>query len=193
MFTGLIQEVGHVERNQGRRLRIRARRPKGRSGDSVAVNGVCLTLVVSRRTDNGVRIDFDLSEETLARTTLGRLKAGTPVNLESALTLKDSLGGHLVQGHVDGVGRVASVKRIAGGVEMGFQAPKEIAPYLVGKGSIAVDGVSLTVARLRRDRFSVALIPHTLSLTNLDSLQPGDSVNMEADVIAKYVRKYIKR
>ncbi|HSL11503.1 MAG TPA: riboflavin synthase [Actinomycetota bacterium] len=155
-------------------------------GASVAVGGVCLT-VIDRADD---RLSFEVSGETLARTALGRLRIGARVNLERPVTLATRLGGHLVQGHVDGVGRVASVDRDdAGGATLRVEVPAELRRYVVHKGSIAVDGVSLTVAALHDDGVSIALIPHTLAATTLGTVASGDAVHLEVDVIAKYVER----
>jgi riboflavin synthase len=157
-------------------------------GDSVAVNGVCLTAV---HCTEDVFI-CDLSSETLARSSLGRAKEGTPVNLERALLVGSRMGGHFVQGHVDGVGILQfSVSRGQGNV-MTFEFPRELERYLVNKGSIAVDGISLTIAGLTGSRFSVAVIPHTLQATNLGSLRAGDHVNLEVDILAKYFERFFQ-
>jgi riboflavin synthase len=186
MFTGLIREVGAVESFDGGRLTIRAPETSrdARLGDSVAIAGVCLTVVAV----DGERLSFDTVPETLARTSLGRLHAGSAVNLEPALRAGDALGGHYVQGHVDGVGSVRSVGELTW-----FDAPPELLRYVVEKGSIAVEGTSLTVAAVDDAGFAVALIPHTLEVTTLGRLQPGDAVNLEADVLAKYVERLLPR
>jgi riboflavin synthase len=154
-------------------------------GDSVAVNGVCLTAVEVR---NGT-LAFDAVPETLARSALGRLDAGSAVNLEPALRAGDPLGGHVVQGHVDGVGRVRSVEPEGAGRRVWFDLESALLRYTVEKGSIAVDGVALTIAALDGAGFAVALIPHTLAETTFDVLKPGDEVNVEVDVLAKYVER----
>jgi riboflavin synthase len=154
-------------------------------GDSVAINGVCLTAVAS---GDGT-LAFDAVPETLARTSLGRLARGAGVNLEPALRAGDPLGGHIVQGHVDGLGRVRTVEPEGEGRRIWVDAPRELLRYFVEKGSIAVDGVSLTVAALDDAGFAVALIPHTLTATTLGVLSPGDEVNLEVDVLAKYVER----
>ncbi len=174
----------------GRRLVVRCRTAREGSevGASVAVNGVCLTVV--ERPEGALA--FDLSPETLARTSLGRLRPGQPVNLERPVTLLTRLGGHLVQGHVDGVGEVAALEPDGrGGAVLTVRAPGGLARYLVEKGSVAVDGVSLTVAGTDGDGFRVALIPHTLRATTLGAVRPGDPVNIEVDVIAKYVERLL--
>jgi riboflavin synthase len=183
VFTGIVRELGRVEALEGDRLRVLAPETgaEARPGDSVAVNGVCLTVTDVR---DGV-LAFDVVRETLARSTLGRLRPGTPLNLEPALRAGDPLGGHIVQGHVDGVGRVRAVTDE--GLEI--EAPPGILRYCVEKGSIAVEGVSLTVAGLDEGSFSVALVPHTRVATNLGGLAAGDEVNLEVDVIAKYVER----
>ncbi len=190
MFTGIVEEVGVVTRAEGRgatrRLEIRARATLegGAVGASLAVNGACLTVVAR----DGDRLAFDLGPETLARTTLGALGPGDRVNLERPLRLGAALGGHLVLGHVDGVGTVAEVTRVEStrrvSIALGDPA---LAPLLVEKGSVAVDGVSLTVAAVGPAGFEVMLIPHTLEATTLGALRAGQPVNIEADVIGKYV------
>jgi riboflavin synthase len=190
MFTGIVEERGEVAGLDGGRLVVRCRTAREGSGvgSSVAVHGVCLTVV--DRPSGGLA--FDLSAETLARTSLGRLRPGDPVNLERPLTLLTRLGGHLVQGHVDGVGEVEAVEPDgARGAVVRIRAPEGLARYLVEKGSVAVDGVSLTVAGLDGDAFAVALIPHTLAATSLGRLRPGDPVNLEVDVIAKHVERLL--
>src|SRR2546421_2209914 len=158
-------------------------------GDSVAVNGVCLTVVA--RDDS--TLSFDAVPETLTRTALAALAQGSNVNLEPALRAGDALGGHYVQGHVDGVGTVRSVEPEGDGKRMAFDAPAELLRYVVEKGSITVQGTSLTVAAVDDTGFEVALIPHTLVATTLGTLQPSDRVNLETDVLAKYVEKLLHR
>jgi riboflavin synthase len=195
VFSGIIQAVGQVESlrpgGAGARLTIATPRPlRGLApGESIAINGACLT-VTSRR---GRRFAVDVSPETLGRTTLGRLRAGARVNLERALRLGDRLGGHVVLGHVDGRGRLESIRPDGAWVTYRFTAPRALAPYLVEKGSIAVDGVSLTVFGCRGSRFTVALIPHTLAETTLGNLRPGDRVNLEADVLLKQIAAMLRR
>jgi riboflavin synthase len=179
VFTGIVREVGRVAEFDGRRLAVDAETTAA-EGDSVAVDGVCLTAV------DGSRLVFDVADETLARTTLGGLRPGDRVNLEPALRAGEPLGGHLVQGHVDGRGSVRSV-----GEPLWVDAPAELMRYVVEKGSITVDGVSLTVADLDEHGFAVALVPHTLAVTTLGEVEPGDRVNLEVDVLAKYVEKLL--
>jgi riboflavin synthase len=184
VFTGLVREVGRVVSFDGSRLSVESSLAAA-IGDSVSVNGCCLTVVDGdRRT-----LAFDAVPETLARTALGRLDAGAAVNLEPALRAGEPLGGHYVQGHVDGVGRVRSLEPEGGGARMWVDPPAELLRYCVEKGSIAVDGVSLTIADLDEEGFAVALVPHTLAATTLDMLEPGSEVNLEADVLAKYVER----
>jgi riboflavin synthase len=184
MFTGLVREVGTVVSFEDGRLRVESSIAAA-IGDSVAIDGVCLTVVDGdRRT-----LAFDAVPETLARTTLGRLEAGVKVNLEPALRAGEALGGHYVQGHVDGVGRIRSVEAEGEGKRTWVDAPPEILRYCVEKGSIALDGVSLTVAELDGEGFAAALVPHTLAVTTLGSAVAGDEVNLETDVLAKYVEK----
>jgi riboflavin synthase len=195
MFTGIVEELGRVrsleDRAGGARLVVRCATVNGDSsvGDSVAVNGVCLTAVEV----TGEALSFDLARETLDRSTLGGLRAGDPVNLERPLTLATRLGGHLVQGHVDGVAPVRYVDRNGAGASIRIALPPPLRPYVVEKGSIAVDGVSLTVTVVDDEGFEVALIPHTLAATTLGERGPGDGVNLEADVVAKYVENLARR
>lgn len=193
MFTGLVETVGLVTRIDsvagGAQLEIYA--PEfGRDmaiGDSVAVNGACLTIIKFER--GGFLVD--VSSQTLDTTALGRLRNGSKVNLERAMRLSDRLGGHIVQGHVDGVGQLVQ-RQVAGNSTLYHVAvPEEIAGYLVEKGSIAVDGISLTIARVRDNTVAIAVIPHTESSTTLGDLQIGSPVNLEVDIIAKYVRRYV--
>ncbi len=186
MFTGIVEERGVVRGIGPTRLEVgcRAVTADATLGVSLAVNGCCLT-VVERSEEH---LAFDLSEETLRRTSFSRLSEGDPVNLERPLTLSSRLGGHLVQGHVDGLGEVVAVEPdAAGGARLSVRAPAELGRYLVEKGSVCVDGVSLTIAGLSGATFDVALIPHTLAVTTLGAARVGDPVNLEVDVIAKYV------
>ncbi|TMK47207.1 MAG: riboflavin synthase [Actinobacteria bacterium] len=190
MFTGIVEELGAVLGRSPDRITVSCRTVLGDTevGSSIAVNGVCLTVV-----DRGPgHLGFDLSEETIRRTGLARLSPGDPVNLERPVTLATRLGGHLVQGHVDGVGEVVGVEADpTGGVWLTIRPPAELLRYLVEKGSVSVDGVSLTVAGLNGDAFSVALIPHTLAVTTLGTTRMGESVNLEVDVLAKYVERLL--
>ena len=181
MFTGIVRELGRVVAFDGARLLVEAPQTSADIGDSVAVDGVCLT-VVEHDSD---RLAFDVVAETLSRTTLGTLTADDRVNIEPALRAGEPLGGHIVQGHVDGVGRV----RIISPQPVWIDAPPEVLRYCVEKGSIAVDGVSLTIAALDDAGFAVALVPHTLAATTLGAAKPGDVVNLEVDVLAKYVER----
>ena len=195
MFTGIVRERGRVAAVEGGadgvRLRIEAPRTAAQAavGDSVSVNGVCLTATA---VEAGA-LTFDAVLETLQRSSLGRLEPGSEVNLEPALRAGEPLGGHIVQGHVDGVGRVRSLEPEGEGARLTVDAPPELLRYCVEKGSITIDGVSLTVAGLGEDAFSVALIPHTLAETTLSALGPGAEVNLEADVLAKYVERMLAR
>jgi riboflavin synthase len=188
MFSGIVEELGRVRQMADHRLEVGCRTVVVDSpiGASVAVNGVCLT-VVDHASD---RLAFDVSAETQARTALGELRPGARVNLERPVTLATRLSGHLVQGHVDGVGTVISVERDdLGGATLRLRIPADLMRYVVHKGSIAIDGVSLTVAALHDDGVSVALIPHTLDVTTLGTAAPADPVHLEVDVIAKYVER----
>jgi riboflavin synthase len=193
MFTGIVRELGRVvvaeERGGGLALEIEAREtaPSLSPGDSLAVDGVCLTA----ETLDGGRVTLHAVPETLSRSTLGRLREGDRVNLEPALRAGEPLGGHYVQGHVDAVGRIQSIEAEGEGLRVFVAAPPEVLRYLVEKGSVAVDGVSLTVAELAEDAFAVALVPHTLERTTLSKLLPGREVNLEVDVLAKYVERLL--
>ena len=192
MFTGIVEERGRVETMGSGRLVVDAHTVVRDSevGASVSVNGVCLTVV--ERTDTSLR--FDLSEQTLERTCLGDLRPGEPVNLERPVTLVARLGGHLVQGHVDGVGQVTRVEVDgSGGAHVSIRVPGELSRYVVERGSIAIDGVSLTIAAVDDDEITVALIPHTLAVTTLGLAAPGRRLNVEADVIARYVERSMER
>jgi riboflavin synthase len=184
MFTGIVEELGTAV-EVGTRLTVAG--PKVASDSdvsaSVAVNGVCLTVVA--RTDG--RMTFELSPETLARSSLGSLEAGDSVNLERPVTLLTRLGGHLVQGHVDGVGTITRIDDAPPGKDFRIELPDDLARYLVEKGSVTVDGVSLTVTDVKGNEFGVALIPYTLEVTTLGTAEVGDRVNVEVDVLAKYV------
>jgi riboflavin synthase len=193
MFTGIIEELGSVrsiqERGENARIVIDARVvTEGTShGHSIAVNGVCLTALDIHADSFAA----DVSRETLQRSTLGSLKPGTRVNLERAVTPQTRLGGHMVQGHVDARGTFVSVDDHGESWTVRFAFPPEIARYLVFKGSVAVEGISLTVANLADDYFEVAIIPKTWEVTNLSHLKPGDGVNLEVDVIGKYVERLL--
>ncbi len=194
MFTGLVSDVGRIvsadTTADGQRLEV-ATRLAGElaEGDSVAVNGVCLTAT----TVTPAGFTADAMHETLRRTSLGAAVAAGRVNLELPLRASDRLGGHVVQGHVDGVGTVRSVEAEGFARVITVQAPRELLRYVVEKGSIAVDGVSLTVARLDDEGFDVSLIPETLERTTLGAAAPGDPVNLEVDVLAKYVERLVRR
>jgi riboflavin synthase len=194
MFTGIVEELGEVAAVTdagGDSVVLAVRGPLvaagARHGDSIAVNGVCLTVV--DHDEHG--FTADVMGETLRRSSLGVLKPGSPVNLERAATLQTRLGGHLVQGHVDGVGHIVSREPAQAWETLTFALPGELARYVVEKGSITVDGVSLTVMAVTDDTFSVGLIPTTLKLTVLGAKQVGDPVNLEVDVVAKYVEKLL--
>lgn len=193
MFTGIIEAMGHVEalksNAQGARLFMR---PEGELscalGDSLSVSGACLTVAAM---DSGV-YEFDLSHETLKLTILGALLPGDLVNLERALKVGDRLGGHFVSGHVDGIGSVKNVRKAGDGAEMEFIVPVDLALYVAQKGSISVDGVSLTSFSPSKDGFTVALIPHTLLNTTLGHRKPGDAVNLEVDLLARHVKRLME-
>jgi len=196
MFTGIVEELGTVRAitpvETGAHLSISATTVLDdvQIGDSISVNGCCLTVV----TLNDGYYEVDVVEETLRVTCLGSLRVGDRVNLERSVRLVDRLGGHLVQGHVDGVGTLISREPAAdGSLVVRIEAPAAVLRYVVYKGSIAVDGISLTVAAIDNTSFSIALIPHTQTVTTLGFRQPGDQVNLEVDIIAKYVEKLLNR
>jgi riboflavin synthase len=185
MFTGIVEELGSVISREGAKLRLRATQvlEDAKQGDSIAVNGCCLTVV-----DQGEDWwEADVTDESYARTNLGDLAPGDPVNLERPVRVQDRLGGHLVQGHVDAVGEI--VRPVP---DLQVRMPAELLRYVVDKGSITVDGVSLTVVETFADGFTVAVIPHTSEVTTLGHKGPGDRVNLEVDVMAKYVERLLK-
>lgn len=192
MFTGLIKELGRVEAveasDDGARLRIAAALASElEPGDSVAVNGACLTAT----SVGGGAFEADVMHQTLSLTTLGRLEPSSPVNLELALRATDRLGGHVVQGHVDGTAAVADLSSDGFARRLRIELPDELLPYVVERGSIAIEGVSLTVAELSESGLEVSLVPETLERTTLGALEPGDRVNVECDVLARYVRRQL--
>jgi len=194
VFTGIIEELGSVhslEKNgSGVRIEIAASvvTADSKDGDSISVNGVCLTAL-----DVTVNsFSADVSQETLDRSTLGNLKIDSPVNLERAVTPSTRLGGHIVQGHVDGRGKFSSAFENGGFWTVRVCFPEDLAQYLVYKGSVSVEGISLTIANLTDEYFEIAVIPKTWELTNLSNLKPGDEVNLEADIIAKYVERIMR-
>jgi riboflavin synthase len=195
MFTGIVEAVAEVvaiePRGPGARLVVAAPEiaRETRLGDSIAVNGCCLTVVDCA----AGRVAFEAVRETLDRTALGALRPGSRVNLERALRADGRLDGHIVQGHVDETGRVKELRREAHDTRLSISTSARFTDWLIEKGSVAVDGVALTVVGLARDGFDVALIPHTLAVTNLAGLVPGQAVNLEADVLGKYVRSYLER
>lgn len=189
MFTGIIEATGRVIETTDRLLVIDSSLDGLAVGDSVAVNGVCLTVVEKE----GSKFKTDLSEETTSRSNLGSITRGDEVNLELPMVAGDRFGGHVVQGHVDSVGTVTAIERLEASVLMRVEVPGTISRYIVEKGSVTVDGVSLTAAKVSDKEFSVALIPHTLDATNLRLRRPGDAVNIEVDILAKYVERLLDK
>lgn len=193
MFTGIIEEVGRVtrieQRGENRRITVTATTvaPELKAGDSVAVSGVCLTAVDIKASS----FSADLAPETWTRTSFSRMHEGALVNIELPMKADGRFGGHIVQGHVDGVGTLIELERIADSENwwLHIELPHDIEKYTVYKGSISIEGISLTVAKLEGRRCTIAIIPHTVEMTNLHSLKPGDPINLEADLIAKYVEK----
>jgi riboflavin synthase len=199
VFTGIVEGIGKVESlrtgaGDTRRLTVKTTLEVGKLplGASIAVNGACLTIV-ARRSGRPSTFQADVGPETLSCTTLGSFGPGTRVHLEPALRLGDSLGGHMVSGHVDGTGQVESARKQAGTLALRVSAPDDVAPYLFKKGSISIDGVSLTVNKVEDASFEVLLIPHTLEVTLLGELRAGSRVNLEADMIAKQVARFVER
>jgi riboflavin synthase len=194
MFTGIVEELGTVRATErvGEVLRLeiatRVAREGSEVGASVAVNGVCLTVVAAKPET----LAFEVGPETLARTTLGRLASGDAVNLERPLRFGAAVGGHLVLGHVDGIGTVEEVTRVESTARVRITLPGPLAPLLVPQGSVAVDGVSLTIAALQARAFEVMVIPHTLAVTTFGRLAPGQTVNLETDVIGKYLQRSLE-
>lgn len=194
MFTGIVEEMGvvrHLEKNlSGTRLRILAETILNdiKPGASISVNGVCVTVVAVQ----GQEFAVDISPETLAVTTLGTLAPGVPVNLERAMKLSDRIGGHLVSGHVDGVGTIVARKQMGNALVLTIEAPPEILRYCVPKGSITVDGISMTINEVRDHTFALTVIPHTGSVTTLGLKQERDQVNLESDLVGKYVERLLQ-
>ena len=190
MFTGIIEEVGQVQAIGGGVLQIGARKvlEDVQLGDSIAVNGVCLTVTHFSKDS----FQADVMPETIRRTSLAELKQGSPVNLERALTLNSRLGGHIVSGHIDGVGKIISLTEEKNAILMKIGASAEILRHIVEKGSVALDGISLTVAQVTDSDFTVSLIPHTRKVTNLGSKSAGSCINIENDVLGKYVEKLMQ-
>ncbi|HCL26502.1 MAG TPA: riboflavin synthase [Dehalococcoidia bacterium] len=191
MFTGIVEEVGKVAKISHNAMTVRASKVlEGlKLGDSIAVNGACLTAV----SFDGGSFSVDLSPETMRRTSLGDLSEGRAVNLERALLASDRMGGHIVQGHVDGAGRIMSTRDDGDSVIFRIRVPKRLGKYIVEKGFVAVDGISLTVVKRGAASFTLAVIPYTLSNTNLAELSVGSRVNLEADILAKYVESLLNR
>jgi riboflavin synthase len=195
VFTGVVRELGRIASAAGGEsgLTLVVEAPGTAAqvavGGSVAIDGCCLTA----ESVEGARISFHAVPETLARSTLRRLTSGDPVNVEPALQVGEPLGGHFVQGHVDAIGRVQSVEAEGEGLRVFVEAPDDVLRYCVDKGSVALDGVSLTIAELADDAFAVVLVPHTLEATTLSALVPGREVNLEVDVLAKYVERLVDR
>lgn len=191
MFTGIVQALGEVKSRKGPKLEIATPYTELKLGDSVAVEGVCLTVVAIQPGGPGVTLTFDVSEETYDKSTLGQLKPSSPVNLETAARVGDALGGHMVLGHVDGTGKIISKQTLADSFIYEFSIPLRLRRYLVSKGSVAVDGISLTVVDIRESSFTVAIIPHTEANTSLGRKNLGDPVNLEMDILAKHVERLL--
>ncbi len=191
MFTGIIQDVGTVIRRARGHLVVATRLDSIKAGESVAVNGICLTASSILRRDRQMALGFDFSPETSVVTTIEELQPGSPVNLERAVRADGLLGGHMMTGHVEGRGKLRR-RELAGNSEIfTFTCPRDLKKYIVSKGSIGVDGISLTVAESRKGFFSVSVVPHTLDHTNLGSMVAGQSVNLEPDLLAKYVESIL--
>ena len=194
MFTGIVEEIGKIASiNVGvvydLIIKCPITAPKCSIGDSVAVNGICLTVTKIK----GDLLSFNAVRETISRTSLKELKVGSEINLETALTLSKPIGGHLVSGHIDGVGLISNILNVGDSKEITFSAGKDILKYIIEKGSVCIDGISLTVASVSSDSFKVAFIPHTLENTSLKSKGIGSNVNIECDIIGKYVEKLLNK
>ena len=195
MFTGIVEEIGKVsaitKTQQGASLKIKTKSigADAKSGDSIAINGVCLSVVEIK----GDILSFDVIQETLSNTSLGDLKINDPLNLERSLRPDSRMGGHFVTGHIDYKGKIESMIRGSEGIGIRVSLPEEFSNFVVEKGSIALDGISLTVAGVERKNFTVYLIPHTLKVTTLGNKKKGDSLNTETDLLAKYIAKHVKK
>jgi len=193
MFTGIIEGLGTITKTrpsgQGKRLTIEADYPLDHTkiGDSIAVSGACLTAIIIE----GKSFEVDVSPETLSKTTFGKAKIGDRVNLERALRLSDRIDGHLVSGHIDGIGSVKNIKTLGNAIIITFEVPEFLSRYMIRKGSVAVDGISLTINNCDKRSFEVSIIPHTAKLTNIGLKKIGDHVNIETDMIGKYVERFI--
>lgn len=195
LFTGLILEMGEIlsvkRRSGGAILSLKSKEvaASAKQGDSISVNGVCLTVI---NTNNNI-LSFDLSEETLRSTNLGSLKTGDAVNLEPSLSFDSKIGGHFVTGHVDAAGKIRSKANIGDMMKVEIEAPVNVINFLVEKGSVAIDGISLTVVDILKNSFTVMIIPHTAKLTTIGFKGPGDTVNIEADILGKYVARFLNK
>lgn len=189
MFTGIITDIGELTERSGGRLTIRCGYPAGSIaiGASIACDGACLTATAVTPAGSGCQFNVDVSNETLSKTTLGEWRPGQRINLERSLKAGDELGGHIVSGHVDGVARVAAIRPDGDSRRFTVEAPPDLARYVASKGSVALDGISLTVNDVDQSRFGINLIPHTLTHTTWGAKKPGDKVNLEVDVLARYV------
>jgi riboflavin synthase len=194
MFTGIISDIGEVAQRDGGRFVIRCayRAESIAIGASIACDGACLTAVAVNPKDSGSTFAVDVSNETLSKTTLGEWQPGRRINLERALKAGDELGGHIVSGHVDGVGRIAAMREDGVSRRFSIDVPADLAPYIASKGSVALDGISLTVNEVEEKLFGISIIPHTLTHTTLGAKKPGDRVNLEVDVVARYVARLME-
>ncbi len=191
MFTGIIKDTGKVAgiKRKSRSMEIAIKSNlKLSEGDSVSMNGICLTV----KTKNGNRLIFDISDETLQRSNIDKIRIGNIVNLEPAITTNDMLSGHIVQGHIDGTGKIKAIKKTGDNIYFKIALPENIMTYIVEKGSIAVDGISLTIASIENDGVGIAVIPYTIENTNLKYRNKGDVVNIETDIIGKYIKKFME-
>lgn len=194
MFTGIITHQGKVTKitktNYGAKLALEiGNSPNIQKGESIAINGVCLTACDTNKN----HFIFDIVRETLSKTNLGQLRTGDKSNVEFPLTIAKSFGGHFIQGHIDGVGKISKKEKVAESQLMWIKVPEELTTFMVEKGSVAVDGISLTIVNIAKDNFSVALIPYTLSHTTLGFKGKGDTVNIETDILGKYVKKFLSQ
>ncbi|MCX5782821.1 MAG: riboflavin synthase [Elusimicrobia bacterium] len=189
MFTGIIEDIGKIRKISSGKLSVETKLDDIKIGDSISVNGVCLTVIEVRRSKDFSVIVFDFSPETSSKTNIGKLKIGSKVNLERAVKIGDRLGGHFITGHIETASKIKSIKKEDNSSVFEISLPKELNKYVVNKGSITVDGVSLTIVKSENECFSVSIVPHTMEKTTFNNKKVGDLINIETDMMAKYSEK----